>query len=229
MRRKIISILLLVFVVTNCFSQKSDAEKALWKFNYSKTLKRALKNPSKAKEVYILNYTDSVFPNDDILRLINIEHIVVFAKYVLKKKKNDSLNSPVTITIDTIKLKQLSKLKYLTFSNFDFRSFPIQLCYLKNLQALNLSFCLIDSVPREIENLKSLKALALRLNNLKQVPKSIIHLDSLSVVDLANNSFSYFPNELIEMKSLKKVLLSNPESPYEIQSLHWSWPISNSH
>ena len=57
--------------------------------------------------------------------------------------------------------------------------FPEQICSLKNLKELVLSYCDINKIPNEIGNVESLEYLDLRGNNIKEVPLGIMKLKSL--------------------------------------------------
>ena len=224
MKGKAILILYLLMQTINGYCQtKRSAEKEL-NSNVSTSLEKALKHPEKATEVCIEMYTDSVFPNDNILRLTNVEHIVIAGRSSLRRKEADSLGKPTAFRVDVMKLKKLSKLKYLNFTYCDFRKFPVELCYLDQLEGLEMSVCLVDSLPEEFGNLKSLKALMMRIDNLKQLPASMANLDSLVSIDLCNNSFKQLPAVLSGIKNLKKINLKNAEGENETDTLFWGWP-----
>ena len=189
------------------------------------TLKKALKkkNVEKVKCIKIELYTDSIFPNNDLLKFKSVEHVFVVGKLRLRKKKSDPLPVLVKIRIDTNKLNQLTNLKYLQFLYVDFGNFPVELCSLNHLKGLSLSFCNIDTLPKEISNLKSLEVLELRLNNIRFLPTEIETLNSLLVLDLINNSFTKLPKEILEIKSLKKINFTNIESPIESSNEYINW------
>ena len=216
------TVLLSVF---SCKGQETAVEKASWTFKYADNLEKALKNPLQATGVYILDYTDSVFPSEDIGKLINVEQIVIHGKGGrLRMKKKDAASAPLQIRIDTARLHLLTKLKYLSFNYFDFRNFPVELCDLKSLELLDVSICLVDSLPEKIGNLSNLKMLVARINNLTALPSSFARLDSLQFLDLGNNRMTKIPGELVMMKRLQKVGLANPDSPDSLAEKHWKWP-----
>src|ERR1017187_4240892 len=179
------------------FSQNNHSEKEMYQFPKHPTLQKALKkkHPEKVKYIHIEEYDDSIFPNNDILKFKNVEHIIVYGKQRLRKTKCDTLQKLTNIRIDKNKLSQLTNLKYLQFAYIYFGGFPVELCFLKQLKGLSISFCFIDSIPKEITNLKSLEVLELRLNNIKFLPKEIATLNNLLILDLTNNSITKLPEE----------------------------------
>lgn len=219
--------LLIVFLLFCLCSSGQDVklDKQFWRTEYSKTLKKALKNPKEAKYVFIQDYSDSIFPNDEVMQLVNVEHIVVFAKTNRYVKDSASFTKPIELRINLNKLKLLSKVKYLRFSEFNFENFPLELCDLTNLEMLNLSYCNIKSLPEEISNLRNLKALILRLDNIKELPSSFGSLKQLIYLDLTNNSFRSFPRVFEQMDGLRFVGLSNLEQSYPLASSRY-WNLS---
>jgi len=216
-------IICLLLQISYCFGQKNSKEQKELYDEEATSLTRALKHPDKTKRVSVLMYSDSIFPNDDILKLRNVEHIILSGRNELRQKKTDTPIAPIKLRIDTNKLKQLQKLKYLSFIYFDFRKFPVELCSVRQLVGLTMCICLIDSLPEEIGNLTNLKVLMIRINNVKELPKGIVKLDSLEVIDLCNNRFRKIPKELSEIKNLRKIYLTNAEGRAD-SVMYWKWP-----
>ena len=205
---RIIYLLILLFPAF-AFTQKSEAEKAMYRLpKYNKTLKNVLKEPEVADYVYIENYSDSVFPNTEILRLKNVAHIFVKGKS-LRTKKDEPEKAPQKIRIDTTALKQLPQLKYIEFSYFDFSTFPVELFAMKNLKGLAVNSCMLKNIPAEILLLKNLVVLNLRVNEISSLPASISQMDSLRVLDLSNNAFTKIPEILTSLKRIEKINLAN--------------------
>lgn len=205
---RIIFLLCLLFPLI-AFAQKSEAEKALYRLpKYNKTLKNVLKAPEAADYVYIENYSDSIFPNAEILQLKNVVHIFVKGKS-LRTQKNEPEKSPQKIRIDTTALKQLTQLKYLEFSNFDFSTFPRELFAMQNIKGLAINSCMLKNIPAQIPALKNLVVLNLRLNEISSLPATLAQMDSLRVLDLTNNAFTKIPEILTSLKHIEKINLAN--------------------
>lgn len=94
----------------------------------------------------------------------------------LKGNKFDDLESVVEL------LKKLSELQNLNFSVYEDQydgRFPEELCYLKNLGTLDLSYTGLSSVSRNIYKLTNLQTLGIAHTNVTSLPESILELDSL--------------------------------------------------
>ncbi len=219
----LILFLLLQFgIAQSVEGQVADVEKILFKNNNRKNLKWADKqNPDEVKILYIKDYDDEIFPNEEILKYKNIEHIYVAARPLLIHV-NDSMREPLKIVIDTVRLASLSNLSYLRMEQFDFRSFPTELTIVRSLIGLALNNCLIERLPTEINRFTQLEGLFLRQNRLSSIPR-LSMLKRLKVLDLCNNSIEIVP-DLSENKALEEVYLANlnglRESPYT-----WTWPV----
>tara|TARA_B100000809_G_C14989204_1_gene477380 strand:+ start:138 stop:962 length:825 start_codon:yes stop_codon:yes gene_type:complete len=171
----------------------------------------------KVKTITLHYYTDTIFPNEDIMSFKNLESI-----YISGPIRNLSFGLP-KLHIDTAKLKKFTKLKHLSFSYYDFKIFPRELLVLENLKALSLEITNIEQLPTDLNRLKKLEFLSLRLNNLKSLPNSIGLMDSLKILDLGNNLFENLPEILTHPNHLQYVSFVNPEGSgifrkYEIPS-----------
>lgn len=209
------------------YAQAYDTESLMYKrIKYGKTLKKALKkDANEVKYVCLSNYNDSVFPNQEVMKLSHLNHIVVRCRH--RQKKQDSLLFPIKLHIDTALLKQFKDLKYLEFEAFDFSRFPMELCSFKQLKGLAIGCCLLDSLPNEIEKLSNLEMLQLRINNLKKIPNGLVNMQSLEVLDLGNNLFTAFPNKLLKLYKLRILDFSNIESSVAMTgSKEWPYPIN---
>lgn len=218
------NLLLFFFILIPLVSaaQNSDAKNEMYRFKSGKPLEKALKDPLHAIYVTENNYTDSVFPNAEILQLKNVEHLVVMGRFC-RQKKGDSLMAPLKIRIDTVALKSLTKLKYLELSYFDFHEFPVAICSLTQLKGLSIAISFIDSIPDEIARMKSLQLVEFRLNELHSLPPVFATMDSLVEIDLANNRFTKIPEVTLQMKNLNTLILSNIETDQEFIG-DWRWP-----
>lgn len=220
-------IIVFIFIFINCLAQK-NFYKEFYHAKY-KTLKQALRNPLRAKNVNIDHYSDSIFPNAELSKLKNVENLCLRSlihyskKYAKENPDSDSLFPFPKIRIDTTALKQLSHLKYLTVAGFDFSYFVNNIGALKGLVGLAINIGTIDSLPKEIGQFKNLVVLDLRLNNINSLPKEILQLNSLKYLNLANNSFTTIPVELLSIKNLEEVNLTNAEMQSE-RGAEFSWP-----
>ena len=224
--------LFFLFISIYGFGQKNFRKEAFP--NHYKSLKQALRNPLHARKVEI-RYADSIFPNDAVLKLRNVENIAWYAsgpsigeiKNAKRKKLNirDSIFPFPKIRIDTTALKQLSHLKYLSFIGFS-NGFPKGICVLKNLKTLSIVLGDIDSIPPEIGNLKNLVLLDFPWNNINFLPQEIIQLDSLKYLGLGHNSFTNIPLQLLSLKKLEDVNLGNGgQSDEDPLGIEWPYKV----
>ena len=89
------------------------------------------------------------------------------------------------------------------YENVEISYFPEQICSLKKLKELVLSYCDINKIPKEIGNLESLEYLDLRGNNIKEIPLEIMKLKYLRYLDLTENNLRDLRPEIKVLKSLK--------------------------
>ncbi|MBV6484071.1 MAG: leucine-rich repeat domain-containing protein [Flavobacteriales bacterium] len=176
-------------------------------------LKQALRaNPEKVKALTLRNYTDSVFPNENILKFRNLESIYIFG--------SEKMNSPfIKLQIDTNSLKKLTELNHLSFAYIDFKEFPKELLIFNNLKVLELGLTNINELPSDLNKLEKLELLSLRLNNLKSLPNSIVLINNLKVLDLGNNLFEKLPEILIQPNNLKYISFANPEGSFNTEKI----------
>ncbi|MBI3511721.1 MAG: leucine-rich repeat domain-containing protein [Bacteroidetes bacterium] len=219
---RIFSLSLFLLFPLAIHAEKTPAEKAMYSEKRGKPIETALKNPLRATFVEYENYSDSVFPDDKIMLLRNVEHLSVQGRFC-REKKTDSLQAPLKIRIDTLRLKELKNLKYLELSYFNFDDFPMGICCLDKLKGLAIGVSFADTIPEEISRMKSLEVLMVRVNNLKTLPASIAEMDSLTVLDLANNLFTDIPPQILKMKNIHSVIFSNNEAPVPVL-ISSSWP-----
>lgn len=218
MIRKFIYILSLLFFSISVSAQETEAEKLFRISNHKSSIpieKAKNKNPEDVQGLYVRNYTDTVFPNKEILKYKNIEHLNIIGKWQLYKKDTINQKFPISLKIDVELLKQFPKLKFLTLSYFDLSDFPEEIYKLDKLTLLRLDLCNIDSLPLGITKMRSLEVLSLRLNNIKKLPKDIADLNKLLILDFNNNSFTTIPQEILKMNSIKKISFGNIETQKE--------------
>lgn len=210
--KKALIIILVSFHIISIGQTKNDTKKYHKQHNPIELKKANKKNHDKVTSLIILNYTDSIFPNNELMKFKNIEYLSVYGRE-LKKTKHDTIELDVLkIQIDSTKLNYFKNLKYLEFVNFDFTSFPIEICSLNSLVSLSIALSFVEKIPNEISNLKSLEVLTLRLNNISTIPTEISKMDNLISLDLCNNHINKLPIEILEIKKLEKVIFSNYES-----------------
>ncbi len=84
---------------------------------------------------------------------------------------------------------------------------PEKIDRLKNLETLQLTFCLIDSLTPQIGKLKNLAILDLSNNRLSFLPPQIDELKNLKSLDLSFNQLSIFPIQIGELGNLTLLYL----------------------
>ncbi len=95
------------------------------------------------------------------------------------------------------------------FERVEISYFPKQICSLKNLKELVLSYCDINKIPKEIGNLESLGYLDLSGNNIKEIPPEMMKLKSLRHLNLKENNIRDLPPEIMKFfKNLEMILVS---------------------
>ena len=100
-------------------------------------------------------------------------------------------------------------------------AFPIELCYLLNLERIYMSGNNITSIPDEIKYLKKLNILKLKGNVLKEIPAGFRKLSSLQYLDLDENAFGEVPRVLFELPKLRCLSMSHnriTKFPHEFES-----------
>ncbi|MEO8590818.1 MAG: hypothetical protein ABI432_15690 [Flavobacteriales bacterium] len=219
-------------------AQDRHAEKALRKAMKGKPIERVkARNWERQRSVVCLDYTDTVFPNEALLRLKNIESVHMRGLTYERKRKVFAV-PPIRLRIDTVKLKQLTCLKYVSLSGFDLRIPPEGLSVITDLEGLDLTLCHLESMPKDIGRMRKLRALVLRLNYLSDLPQEMAELDSLRSIDMVNNHFRHLPTALAGCASLERIYLSNDEigdrkDGYEQEwakiSFDWPFPLCANH
>lgn len=207
-----IACLLLIFVSINIgFTQEIGIDKEYSaKHKKAKSIEKALKskNYEEIKEIRIDYYTDSIFPNDDILKFKNVEMLIVMGP-MQTKKGFPNITKPIKLKVDGKKLALLKNLKYLDLALFDLKVFPKEIFTLTQLKELTLYCNFINQIPPEIGNLKNLEMLVIMFQNIHSLPKEIASLEKLELLELNNNLFTELPLELKDLKSIKKIVIDN--------------------
>lgn len=214
--KKIVHILLLLFVQEALISQDIDAERMMNRTHRQSNYRKALRKPLETKLLRIKNYSDSIFPNDLVLNFRNIVSLEI-------NGLDDSVKAPLPalpkLRIDPVRLKQLTELRCLSINGFDLSLFPEELCTLGQLQGLALDECSIKALPPCISSLSELTYLRLRINELKGLPEEFGELPKLENLDVGNNKLVSVPVPVSRLRALKELTLSNVESDRIISPL----------
>ncbi len=167
------------------------------------TIEKKGLDPLTVERISIWNYTDSVFPNERLLKYGNLRSVFLSSDIIQV--------GHLPLVIDPIAIQQLPQLRFIRLHHFNLRESLNTLQNVAGIEGLNLTYCLIDTLPDEIGRLSELKYLSLRLNYLSSLPDALSHLDSLEVLDLSNNHLRMIPASLADMRKLKKINLANDE------------------
>ena len=97
--------------------------------------------------------------------------------------------------IKIAKAKQ-SRQKNLSLAGYHLQQLPPEICDLRNLATLNLSFNNLTSLPKNIDNLTNLKTLILSRNNFIKLPTNLSALTSLNNLDVSHNNIKSVPNTI---------------------------------
>ena len=205
-------------------AQRTEAEKELRKIWSSRFLDPpARKDPLTITRLALTEYTDSVFPNQEILRYKNLVSVRLTGRSVRIRRK-DIAQRPVRLSIDTLALKELPSLRYLSLTQFDLSEFPDGIFQMKKLEGLELLACQVESLPDRISELHALKALHLPVNYLSDLPMSMVSMNSLKSLDLVNNHFLQTPKVISHLHSLRILDIGNREGNREFEILGQNWP-----
>lgn len=124
-----------------------------------------------------------------------------------------SMDWDFEVKISPEDLELLGKLTALKELRLDFmpdlKRFPKEICGLKNLEKVSLSYCSAVGVPLEIGNLGALKELDLVVNEIPELPPTIGKLANLELLDLSQNRLKDLPSEISGLKNLKSLKLGN--------------------
>lgn len=159
-------------------------------------------NKKQNNTVTIFNYSDSIFPNDTILKIQNLKFLYIFSR---------DFKPLHHIKFDTTKLKTLNHLKTLTFLGYDLKDFPMELSMLDSLENLNIVSCNITDYPKDLSDFKNLKSLSLSLNQIKLLPKDVISNNLLQKLYLSNNQIVSVDTGFLHSLQLKELYLGNSE------------------
>lgn len=97
---------------------------------------------------------------------------------------------------------------------------PDELCYLNNLERLELCGNYLQVLPEDFGNLQKLKILYLDYNELIELPASFSNLN-IEELYIRTNNFYDFPNEILKILTLKTLALTGTKQklPNEFQKL----------
>lgn len=154
-----------------------------------------LRKVHKNKQLWTF-YTDSVFPNQEILSYI-----------YLKKLTLRGTNKQ--IKIDTSKLEKFKFLEELIFDNVNLKKFPVELSSINTLKELTIYNCNLQQISDSIKYFKNLEYLDLRFNKIDSIPQSIKDIPNLKYLFIGNNNLNSLPQILLKCDSLVIVGLYN--------------------
>jgi Leucine-rich repeat (LRR) protein len=108
-----------------------------------------------------------------------------------------------------IEILQLRNIQYLDISKNKIKELPDSIVVLKNLQYLIVSRTGLEALPKTIGGLKNLIHLNVNQNELQVLPYSFGDLEKLEVADLWSNNLDYFPESMTKLKNLRWMDLRN--------------------
>lgn len=169
-----------------------------------KTENEVLKNKDKITYLSITHYSDTIFPNDVILKLPNLKELYIHGKTF----RPITYKGLTRIKIDTVKIKTL-KIEELGIQGFNLNSVPVGLSKIKSLKKLVVNYNNLDSITDNIANFAHLEELNLMGNCLVYISPKIKHLKNIKTLDLAHNRFKNIPESIVHMDNLKRIHLGN--------------------
>jgi len=205
---KLIPILFFAFLLNNQ-DLLSQINKKLFdvEYKWSKKCKiESIKYKSKNEILggYIINYSDSIFPNQEILKYKKLMLLdLVYTKY--PDLSNNCINRNPKIVIDTVKLKELKHLKRLSFDGHPFDGFPKELYLLDSLKSLSIIRSNLKEIPNDIWRFKNIVELDLMANCINDISCNISMLQNLKSLKLNNNRFTYVPECLKDIPNIESI------------------------
>lgn len=146
---------------------KKDLTKLLNEFKDTKRLYLYV------EKKYMFNYLQSKYE-----QFKNIEDLSIELTFELSDSQAKLIKMP--------NIFYMSNLKNLKISGY-LCELPTNICLLKNLEVLNLSYNNLVFLPDSIIRLKKLKTLKINYNKLIELPKGIFKMPNLEKIDLAYN------------------------------------------
>ncbi len=124
------------------------------------------------KSVAIFQYTDTIFPNSEILRFKNLEYLYMSysGKHLIAGSEDYYDHGIQLLHIDSMALGQLPQLKYLEIVGFDMSNtsiIPIISC--KNLLGLTMNYCNLNDSHLAQINPSNLEHLDLSYNKMESI------------------------------------------------------------
>ncbi len=108
-----------------------------------------------------------------------------------------------------MQILQLENLQYLDLSRNKITELPDSIVKLKYLQYLIVSRTGLERLPANIGEMKNLVHLNVNQNEIEMLPYSFGDLEKLEVADLWSNNLDHFPESLSKLKNLKWMDLRN--------------------
>jgi hypothetical protein len=106
-------------------------------------------------------------------------------------------------------LKKPAQVKYLSLINRGYKSFPMDILKLTNLEFLDLERNLLKELPPEVGQLTNLEELYLVENDIQNLPGNFVKLKKIKILGLASNKLKSFPEEITALEKLEALDLSN--------------------
>ena len=143
----------------------------------------------------------SALPNEFVISALHAASMCPIQHLILRNHSlttlPDNFASPDTMLCTSLTTLDLS-------SNC-FRSLPIPVCQLIELQELFLTRNRITMLPSDLTSLKHLRILHLQNNCFKDLPVSVCQLSSLEILNIECNQIEMIPDEICQMSNLKEL------------------------
>ena len=183
---------------------------------------RVKKSAKHVKSLGILNYTDTIFPNNKIAQFKNLKSLSIETGFYLRlseeearskeliKKHFDSLRLVTLkyrLKIEDDLLDSIKNVENLALFDFYMHSFPIKLSKLKNLEELRLDVLDISHFPKDINDFQNLKFLEINGYGNSEFPAEIIFPTKLKELKLWMNVFPEIANS-IHNSNIEKLVIT---------------------
>ncbi len=109
---------------------------------------------------------------------------------------------------------KLQQLQFIDLSHNLFKSFPLEITYLKQLSRVDLSHNQIETFPLDLIQMKALKTLNLSNNMIRALPDDMVEMVQLQRLNLSGNEIEYLPFRIAELKNLESLNLAGTKLKY---------------
>lgn len=208
---KLVLIILLTILLPHQYTfSQNNKRKFKTEYHWLKKYKiGSVKYKSKNEIIYgfIYNYSDSIFPNEEILKHKNLISLELF--YLKYPDFLNCKNSNPRFIIDSVKLKELKHLKRLTFDSHPFDSIPKALYLMDSLQYLKITRSELKEIPDDIWKFKNIVELDFMENCINYISCNISMLQNLRILKLNNNRLIYVSEYLKDITNLEFIDFSS--------------------